>query len=171
MALTPEPAALDLRQLIRVLLRRRWLLLLPWIAAVLVGVAAAFLLKPIYVSQVTLLLEQPQTLSGPLGGMVGGGVSGEQQAEVMREQVQSTPFLRSVIGATGLRTEPAVRAWALTAAKQYPEMTADQEVEAFLTDYLRGQADSTGLAVISGPRSCCEAVPPVAELSYGSRPR
>ena len=141
MALTPEPAALDLRQLIRVLLRRRWLLLLPWIAAVLVGVAAAFLLKPIYVSQVTLLLEQPQTLSGPLGGMVGGGVSGEQQAEVMREQVQSTPFLRSVIGATGLRTEPAVRAWALTAAKQYPEMTADQEVEAFLTDYLRGAID------------------------------
>lgn len=141
MAMTPEPAALDLRQLVRVLMRRRWLLFLPWAAAVLVGTVAAFVLKPIYVSQVTLMLEQPQTLTGPLGGMVGGGVSGEQQAEVMREQVQSTPFLRSVIGAVGLETQPGARAWALSAAKRYPGMTADQQVEAFLTDYLRDAID------------------------------
>ena len=141
MALAPEPAALDLRQLTRVLLRRRWLMLLPWVAAVLVGVAAAFLLKPIYVSQVTLMLEQPQALTGPLGGMVGGGVSGDQQAEMMREQVHSTPFLRSVISATGLKTDPAARAWALAGSKRYPGLAADQEVEAFLTDYLRGAVD------------------------------
>ena len=138
MAVTPEPAALDLRQLLRVLLRRRWLLLLPWVSALLVGVAAAFLLKPIYVSQVTLVLEQPQALTGPLGGMVGGGVSSDQQAEMMREQVLSTPFLRSVITATGLRTDPSARAWALTGAKRYPGLPADQQVEAFLVDYLRG---------------------------------
>lgn len=135
---TPEPAALDLRQLIRVLLRRRWLLLLPWVVAVAVGVAAAFLLKPIYVSQVTLVLEQPQALTGPLGGMVGGGVSGDQQAEMMREHVHSTPFLRSVISATGLKADPATRAWALAGSKRYPGLSADQVVEAFLTDYLRG---------------------------------
>ncbi len=141
MALAPEPAALDLRQLTRVLLRRRWLLLLPWVAAVLVGVAAAFLLKPIYVSQVTLMLERPQALTGPLGGMVGGGVSSEQQAEMMREQVRSTPFLRGVISATGLKSDPAARAWALAGSKRYPGLPADQEVEAFLTDYLRGAID------------------------------
>jgi uncharacterized protein involved in exopolysaccharide biosynthesis/Mrp family chromosome partitioning ATPase len=138
MALTPEPAALDLRQLTRVLLRRRWLLLLPWVVAVLVGVAAVFLLKSIYVSRVTLMLEQPQALTGPLGGMVGGGASGDQQAEMMRELVHSTPFLRSVISATGLRTDPATRAWALAGSKRYPGLSADQQVEMFLTDYLRG---------------------------------
>jgi succinoglycan biosynthesis transport protein ExoP len=141
MVVTPEPAALDLRQLSRVLLRRRWLLLLPWVAAVLVGVAAAFLLKPIYVSQVTLVLEQPQALTGPLGGMVGGGVSGDQQAEMMREHVHSTPFLRSVISATGLKTDPATRAWALAGSHRYPGLPADQQVEAFLIEYLRGAID------------------------------
>ena len=141
MALTPEPAALDLRQLIRVLQRRRWLLLMPWAAAVLAGVAAAFLLKPVYVSQVTLVLEQPQALTGPLGGMVRGGVSGDQQAEMMREQVHSTPFLRGVIGATGLKADPAVRAWALAGSKRYPGLPAEQEVDAFLADYLRGAID------------------------------
>ncbi|TFG89048.1 MAG: hypothetical protein E4H17_01340, partial [Gemmatimonadales bacterium] len=138
MALTPEPAALDMRQLIRVLLRRRWLLLLPWVAAVLVGVAAVLLLKPIYVSQVTMVLEQPQALTGPLGGLVGGGANGAQQAEMMREQVYSTPFLRSVISATGLRTDSATRTWALAGSKRYPGLSADQQVEMFLTDYLRG---------------------------------
>jgi len=137
MAIAPEPAALDLRQLFRVLARRRRLLLLPWAASVVVGVAAAFLLKPIYISQVTLMLEQPQALTGPLGGMVGGGVNPEQQAGVMREQVQTTPFLRSVITATGLKSDPAVRAWALKNAKRYPGLSQEQQIEAFLADYLR----------------------------------
>jgi succinoglycan biosynthesis transport protein ExoP len=141
MTVIPEPAALDLRQLIRVLLRRRWLLLLPWVVAVLVGVVAAFLLKPIYVSRVTMVLEQPQALTGPLGGMVGRGVSGDQQAEMMREQVYSTPFLRSVISATGLKTDPAMRASALASSKRYPGLPVDQQVEVFLTDYLRGAID------------------------------
>lgn len=138
MTMTPEPAGLDVRQVIRVLLRRKMLLLLPWVAAVLVGVAAVFLLKPVYVSQVTLVLEQPQSLTGPLGGMVGGGVSGDQQAGMMREHLHSTPFLRSVISATGLKTDRATRAWALAGSKRYPGLPADQQIEAFLTDYLRG---------------------------------
>jgi polysaccharide biosynthesis transport protein len=137
MALTPEPAALDLRQLARVLLRRKWLLLLPWFSAVLVGAAAAFLLRPVYVSQVTLVLEQPQTLTGPLGGMVGGGANGDQQSEMMRAHLLSTPFLRGVIRAAGLATDPAMRAWALAGAKRYPGMPADRQIEAFLIDQLR----------------------------------
>jgi uncharacterized protein involved in exopolysaccharide biosynthesis len=134
---TPESGTLDLRQLTRVLMRRRWLLFLPWLVALLVGVAAAFLLKPIYVSRVTLMLEQPQELAGPLGGLVGGGINPEQQAGRMREQVQSTVFLRGVIAATGLRSAPGVRAWALKSARRYPGLSPDQQVDAFLCDYLR----------------------------------
>jgi succinoglycan biosynthesis transport protein ExoP len=141
MTVTPEAASLNLRQLVRVLQRRKGMLFLPWAAALLVGVAAAFLLKPIYVSQVTLVLEQPQALTGPLGGMVGGSASGDQQAEMMREHLHSTPFLRSVISATGLKTDPATRAWALAGAKGYPGLPADQQIEAFLTDYLRGSIE------------------------------
>ena len=100
-------------------------MLLPWLVAVLVGVTAAFLLKPIYVSRVTLMLEQPQELAGPLGGMVGGGISPEQQAGRMREQVQSTVFLRSVITAAGMRDAPGVRAWALRAARRFAISSSD----------------------------------------------
>jgi polysaccharide biosynthesis transport protein len=132
-----EPAPLDLRQIFRVLMRRRWLLLLPWTAAIVAGVAAAFLLRPIYFSQVTMMLERPQQLAGDLGAMVGSGTSPDQQAEVMRQQVQSSTFLREIIEAAGLRDDPKVRAWALKEARRYTGMTPDQQVETFLTSYLR----------------------------------
>ncbi|MBI5709105.1 MAG: hypothetical protein HZC42_02210 [Candidatus Eisenbacteria bacterium] len=132
-----ESAPLDLRQVLRVMMRRKWLVLLPWAVALAAGVALAFLLKPIYFSTVTLMLERPRALGGALGGMVGGGINADQQADVMRQQIGSTPFLRSVVTATGIKGEPAVRAWALRAAKRYPGLAPDAEVEAFLTDYLR----------------------------------
>jgi capsular exopolysaccharide synthesis family protein len=137
MADTPRPATLDVNQLLRVVARRKWLLIVPWTVAFIGGAAAAFLLPPIYFSQVTMLLEHPRQLSGPLGGMVGGGGTADQQAEVMREQVQSSLFLRSVITASGIKTEPATRAWALQKAPRYAGMSEDESIEAFLIEYLR----------------------------------
>jgi len=125
----------DPRQLLRVLMRRRLLLLGPWLAALALGVAAAVLLPPVYVSTVTLLMERPQ-LNGPLGGMV-HGIDPAQQAEIMREQVQSSLFLRSVIGSMGIKDEPETRAWALKRGGDFPGMTADEQVEEVLIEHLR----------------------------------
>lgn len=131
-----EAQSLDLRQIVRVLLRRKLLLLLPWAVAVAAGVSAAFLLEPIYFSNVTLMLERPQSLSGPLGGMVGAR-NPEQQAEIMREQVQSSLFLRSVLTASGLKNDPETRTWALEKSKAYRGLATEERVEAFLVDHLR----------------------------------
>jgi hypothetical protein len=75
-------------------------------------------------------------VAGPLGGMVGAS-SPEQKAEIMREQVQSSPFLRSVIVATGLKSDPSVRHWAIGESSKYKQLNQDERVEAFLIDYLR----------------------------------
>ncbi|MEO5618475.1 MAG: Wzz/FepE/Etk N-terminal domain-containing protein, partial [Candidatus Eisenbacteria bacterium] len=131
------PRPIELQELLRMAARRRWLLLGPWLAALVCGVAAAFLLKPVYFSSTTLFLERPQQLSGPLGGMVGGSDNTDQQAEILRDQVQSSLFLRTVITAAGLRTDPVTRAWALRAGGLIPGVTEDESVETFLVDYLR----------------------------------
>jgi succinoglycan biosynthesis transport protein ExoP len=131
----PDGNAFDLRQLMRVLSRRRLLLLAPWGGALAIGIAAALLLPPVYLSSVTLLMERPQ-LNGPIGGMV-KGIDPGQQAEIMREQVQSSLFLRSVIGSTGLKDEPQTRAWALKKAGDYPGMTAEEQIDAALVEHLR----------------------------------
>ncbi|OGF24946.1 MAG: hypothetical protein A2V63_05460 [Candidatus Eisenbacteria bacterium RBG_19FT_COMBO_70_11] len=126
----------DLREIARVLWRRKTLLLVPWVAAVAAGVAAAFMLQPIYFSTTRLILERAQSLPGALGGMVPGDVAAHQ-ADVMREQVQSSLFLRSVITSTGARDDAATRAWALAKARTIPGMRPDDMVEAFLVDFLR----------------------------------
>jgi succinoglycan biosynthesis transport protein ExoP len=126
----------DTAELGRVLWRRRGLLLAPWLAAVLIGIAAALLLQPVYVSSTLLMLNRGQAMQGPLGNL-GGGPDMQQQGEIMREQVQSSLFLKSVIGATGVKEDRVTRAWALASAAKYPGLSQDEEVEAFLVDNLR----------------------------------
>src|SRR5438094_9827298 len=100
----PSPPP-DLRDTWRVLMRRKVLMLVPWSAAVLGGATLAFLLKPIYFSGVTLLLERPQALSGALGGMVSAN-GREQQSEVIREHVQLILCIRGGINQAVLTYAP-----------------------------------------------------------------
>ena len=128
---------IDLREVLRILWRRRLLFFVPWAIAVLAGVSGAFLLKPVYVSTVTLMLERSQQLAGALGSIGSGGVTADVQAEVMREQAKSSVFLGSVITTTGIRNDPAARAWALKFGKRLPGMSDEQVIESFLIDRLR----------------------------------
>jgi capsular exopolysaccharide synthesis family protein len=129
-------APLDMAELLRVLGRRRWLVALPWLVALGIGVAAAFLLKPVYFSNTVLLLDRGQALQGPLG-TISGGPDVDQQADIMREQIQSSLFLRSVVASSGAKEDRATRSWALQGASRFPGLSPDEQVEAFLVDYLR----------------------------------
>jgi len=128
--------SLDLREIVRVVMRRKLLLLVPWAVAVLAGLAAALLLKPVYFSSVTMMLETGQGLTGKLGEIIGSTRTSETQADVMREQVKSSLFLSTVLTSSGVRNEPETRAWAIKEAKGYTG-TQDEIVEHFLIDYLR----------------------------------
>ncbi len=135
MATTSDHPSLDLRELLRVLARRKLMLGVPWAIALAIGIAAAVLLPPIYFSNVTMVLEQPQALSQALGGLVTAG-NPERQADIMRDEVQSTSFLKEVVTASGLKSDPQERAWALKNASGYPG-SQDDKIEAYLVDQLR----------------------------------
>src|SRR5262249_32023505 len=135
MSAPAENPQFDLRDLLRILLRRRWLFILPWLAATGLGVCGAFLLPPIYFSTVIMRIARPQQLKN-LGDIVGSNF-GDAQADIMREQVQSQVFLRGVIQATALKGDPRSRAWALKQRARYPGLSDDDLVEAALMDYLR----------------------------------
>jgi capsular exopolysaccharide synthesis family protein len=135
--LASPPPAIDLLQTLRVFWRRRWLMIAPWALATVVGGVLAFTLPPVYTSSVTLMFSKPQQLTGKLGDVPSGPVSADAQADVMREQVKSSLFLSGVITATGMRTDPATRIWALKSAHRYPGASQDESVELFLTDFLK----------------------------------
>lgn len=135
---TGEAVPLDVGEMLRMLWRRRWLLIAPWITAIIAAGAAAVLLPPVYVSRAMLVLDRGQSLQGPTGQLSGG--SGlDQQAEIMKEQVQSGTFLRAVIGATGVARDASARSWARRAASKYPGANEDEQFEMFMSDHLREQ--------------------------------
>ena len=131
----PASAPVQMGDLARMFARRKVLLLTPWVIAAGLGVAAALLLPPVYSSNVTMLLERPQSMGGSLGGMI-SAFDPERQVSVMRDQVQSTSFLRDVVTATGLASDPVVRAEALKNADHTNGANADAQVEAYLIDEL-----------------------------------
>jgi capsular exopolysaccharide synthesis family protein len=126
----------DAGELVRVFGRRKWLVALPWALAIGIGVAAAFMLKPVWFSNTVLLLDRGQALQGPLGA-ISGGPDVDQQADIMREQIQSSLFLRSVVASSGAKEDRATREWALKYAARFPGLSPDEQVESFLVDYLR----------------------------------
>ena len=137
MSQNPSPVpTIDFREIMRVLWRRKILFFVPFGLAAVAGLAGAFLLKPVYVSSVTLMLERPQQLAGGLGG-IGSGSNPDAQADLMREQAKSSVFLSSVLTTTGVRNDPATRAWALKNGKRIGSMTEEQVIDEFLVDHLR----------------------------------
>ena len=137
---------LDVRETMRILWRRRLLLIIPWAIATLAGIAGAFLLKPVYTSSVTLMLSRPQQLSGGLGD-IGNNSNPDVQADAMKEQAKSTLFLSNVITTTGVRNDPATRAWALKEGQRLPGMTDEQVIDRFLINQLR---DGTNIKKAKG---------------------
>lgn len=120
--------------------RRKLLLFAPWGVAVLAGVLAAFLLKPVYFSTVTLVMDRGQQLGGRLGEMVPGSAV-QDQADIMREQVGSSVFLRSVITAAGLMDDPETHAWAMENAPAGTGLSGAEAAEAFLVSHLQESVD------------------------------
>lgn len=166
---TMAPAAdagLDLRQVGRVLARRRGLLVLPWAVALLVGVLLAFLLPPVYESTVTMYIQQPAALTQQVGDMVKSTMTPDQEADLMRQQAQSTAFLTSVIAATGLAHDPEVRGPILAHAPVHtPGFDPERYVVEQLVDRLRtkitvrrDKSDVIQIAADDGSRRRAQAI-------------
>lgn len=83
-----------------ILWQRRWLVILPAILALLVGIAAAVLLKPVYTSSATILIESqqlPQNLiDSPVADMI------DERIARVRQRVLSRPDLVKIIRAQNL---------------------------------------------------------------------
>jgi polysaccharide biosynthesis transport protein len=135
-----ETNRFDLQQALRILWRRRMLLFVPWISALAIGAAAAFLLRPVYISKATLIHERPQALTGR-GGDDGIRANADQEAEVMREVVGSTPFLTSVVMESGLESDPEIRDWASALADPASSDEEAARVRGFLVNHLRTRVE------------------------------
>jgi polysaccharide biosynthesis transport protein len=134
----PLKETVDLRSYVQVLWKRRWVVLVPTVLAAITGfiVTLPAIMRPVYQSSSTLMVELPQQLSQQLASMVQNRSVEEQMAR-LSGQIQSTEFLTKIIDNTGLRSDAGIQEWARKNQKRYPELTLADLVDLKLIDYLR----------------------------------
>lgn len=142
----PMKETVDLRSYLHLLWRRKWVVIVPAVlcAAAAIIITMPAIMKPIYQSSATLMVEFPQPLSRELANLVANPTLEEQLAR-LSNQIQSNEFLTQMIANTGMRSDESVRLWARRNQKRYPDLTLDELVDLKLVEYLRSVIHMTAL--------------------------
>ncbi|MBD3161502.1 MAG: hypothetical protein GF346_04760 [Candidatus Eisenbacteria bacterium] len=128
----------DLRGLLALVWRRKWVVLIPMLSGVLAGVIIGHpkVLRPVYQARAMLLFEAPQPVTRQLEGMVPIGRE-RDTLERLRTLLQSNEFLLKVAEASGFREDRAILKWVAKSRRRYPDMTEDQLIDLRITQILR----------------------------------
>jgi len=134
----------DLREYWNLLLRRKWVLLIPFLTVTLISFAGSFLLARQYKSSTIVLISQSQLLSRPLENLVPGisptrssREERQQRLATITNQIISTGFLRRLIYNLNLNQNPKVISAARKIRPKFPEISEKELVEKILIEELR----------------------------------
>ena len=153
----------DLREIRRMLWRRRLVIVLPLVIAMAAGVAGIILSQPQYSSTATLALETPVPLTRAVAQATGvGGRRDNDGVRILRKRIQSSSFLESVAVQIGLHESPRIVARAKRLARENPvhdekdlllrecvrslNQMLDIRAEGYDIFYIRAVANSADLA-------------------------
>lgn len=136
--LNPGPAAtrIDIRDYFRIVVKRKWWLIVPFLVAVATGTTLALVAKPVYRSTAVLYLERPQQLTRELGTLIQVAQSNEEAAR-LRELLTSTRVLQQVIALTKLLDDPTARRWAEHNRSVHPQLSTEELTQLYLMRRLR----------------------------------
>ncbi|MDH4222496.1 MAG: Wzz/FepE/Etk N-terminal domain-containing protein [candidate division Zixibacteria bacterium] len=134
----------DLREYWNLVLRRKWVLILPFLTVTLISFAGSFLITPQYKSSTIVLMSRSQLLSRPLENLVPGvsqtrtsSEERQQRLATITNQIISTSFLRRLIYNLNLHQNPGMVSKARKIKPNFPEISQEELVEKILIDDLR----------------------------------
>lgn len=115
--------ALDVREIRRMLWRRRFLIVVPLVVTFAIAAVKVMNTPPTYRSTATLAPETPAPLTrrvAEISGDLGGGRRDRGQDRLLEMQVESSSFMQAVAVQIGLHENPAIRARAEAIARENP---------------------------------------------------
>ncbi|MCK4302378.1 MAG: hypothetical protein KAW91_06365, partial [candidate division Zixibacteria bacterium] len=102
---------IDIREILALILRRKWLVVIPVILVSAIAVAGSLLLTPLYSSSTIIWIDKPQNVSRELVRIIGGEsrqrLSGEDHRRLQNE-ITSQTYLHQLIRDLGLDNDPEV---------------------------------------------------------------
>ena len=129
----PQDHVIDIRQYVRIVWRRKGLVVLCSVLAVCSAFVALRFVPEVYVSTVSIQIQDRQPLSSGLEQVMGGmgqpvrerGIE-EKRLGQMVARIRSRPFLERVVRLLQMDKDPIVRQLAAAQQKDLPEMSLDE---------------------------------------------
>jgi uncharacterized protein involved in exopolysaccharide biosynthesis len=101
---------IDFREISRMLWRRRWVMLLPFVVTIAAALLGSLAMEPQYESTATLAFENSVPLTRTVEQAAGVRETDNQEIRVMRKRMLASSFLESVAVQIGLHESPGVQA-------------------------------------------------------------
>ena len=99
---------IDFREISRMLWRRRWVILLPFVVTVAAALVGSLLMEPQYESTATLAFENRVPLTRTVQQATGVRETDNEEIRVMRKRMLASSFLESVAVQVGLTENPRI---------------------------------------------------------------
>ncbi|MCK4373210.1 MAG: hypothetical protein KAW61_08680, partial [candidate division Zixibacteria bacterium] len=84
-----EEKSVDIREILAVVLKRKWLIVIPLILATVAGYGTSFLLTPMYSSSTIIWIDRPYNVSRELISIIGREANPRMSSDDRRRQLQS----------------------------------------------------------------------------------
>ena len=137
----------DIKLIIRSILRRKWLLIIPWIIVSGLAVAGSYLIAPQYKASTIISVDSQINLSPGMRQMVGNVGSNDwrrnrsQRLSSFYNEITSGVYLGQLDERLGISNSPAMQATINIAQTDNPDLTRDQVTLHVLQSTLKDQIE------------------------------
>lgn len=145
---TNNESLIDVKDIIGVILRRKWLVILPIIIITAIAFAGSFLLEERYQSSTMIVIDQTQYLSKQLQALVPGEnenqmsrIERNNRLIAIRNELKSTAYLSRLIDELNLAQNTSIATRAQKLHSRRPDIPVEQLVYYILIEGLRESID------------------------------
>ncbi len=141
-----EEKSVDIRELLAVVLKRKWLIIIPLILTTVAGYGTTFLLTPEYRSSTIIWIDRPHNVSRELVNIIGreanprmSGEDRHRQLQSLQNEITSQSYLFQLISDLKLDVNPEISRQAARMREENPGQSFDQLKFHLLLEKLRDQ--------------------------------
>ena len=144
--MTPETKerTVDVRTVINIVLKRKWLLILPLVLVSVVAYVASYFLTPVYSSSTIIWIDRPYNVSHELINLIGREAvqrtsedDRRRELQALQNEITSQAYLSRLIQDLGLDNNPEVARQAAQMRERNPELSLQEMKYRLVSDQLR----------------------------------